>query len=1559
MKQWKINFLIGFLALVLGLMGNTLSVQAEIDGVFEDNPRITFTDDGYAWTIKEALPADIAYTYTMLDEDPSTWPSYWEILNTRVDVGEKSNAEVKGVGQHYYKYKRLGEVPVWYWQVEWPPGSCIHECEEVEWHGVTNTPNGVRCHAAYYSGWMPYCADCGERLSGNYIWATQEAIRDVDVIDVDYGYYYQCPACQHLDIAVDEIGHDCKKVSYNKYKVEYNRNYTGTQEMEPSYHMYNNATQYNGKTVSYSKYLNLNTYTRTGYEFVGWSTVLTEQLKEPQQRSVTLEYLRETFGDAGITFFEDGAEIYNLTDKDVNEDPHGGTVTLYAIWRVAESTLNIDPNGGRYGNSLDVVPIERGYGYVYDIEMDRLIPPAGYKVKFVLDGGSFTGSIIPTLKENGVPYLTTSKAFSYWSQSSPFNGAYRKVQVNGEDVHKYAFLGADGSVDTLTAMYKDVGITLPYATKTGSSFGGWYVDKDTFVNRLGGGGEEVTPTGEITLYARWVTLELESDPNYIDNNKKGAADLTWTQQDTANKTYLLYRSDDGQNFKLLSGETAEVEAGAGVKQVFTYAGNLTREYTIPATGTYTIAAYGAAGMDWGSQPGGKGGMSEGRFSLTKGDKLKIIVGGQEGKLSGGKGTLYGYGGDASSVTLAKTGEYLVVGAGGGGAALDRAGQPGGLATSLLPASDPNSWKGQSGLAGGGGGIPAGTAGGHKESCYQMVDLGYTLVKRTDGIIADNPSAQTMDDWLITYGNSAYVDRDRIEKGGFDFVTVNTYDRGYISSDLLGIYGHSVSDDAQIVLRYGRVGNGSAEAYAPNLTGYGSSYIPTRGNTKVTIDVLADSRHMEGVGALDMEKTWLQVCDQNGNRLKTIFAKDIERETNSWVEIQSSDTDDSMVLVEEGKEKMARFVETITLPEGTTSIYFDASVGQMDADSWLGIHVNEVSFSGGTEKVLSCPTNPGGFTCIPAYGGNSVIGPNALSYKQEAGVQSGTGQVIISMGEIGYTDEMTKTGVPAPDLVAPDKIDEGTVTKKGCGVGMAEVSFDVPKDNGTQYWFKVESYDSETLDYQLTSNVVTETLTTQVKGYYYKLNQVSNTDVGTNIASAAYMARKKGNGMAVDAPVLAPAEGEKTTVQVDMNGKAFVYLHIAPVDMAGNVGETIHILIEEIDCSLETSQINVTDVVSGKDYGTVYPKATNTYYVRADGESPFVLSYDSYLNGNARVAYQIDYQIFKSEIVGNGKTQQYISRLPYSPASYLNNNYQHTISGSSITRMATGENILSYGGYVSAYRKNKLTANRFVSAFTMPASLHGETIKVVPVAGATGDNKITYSEWNNDVNNAVTLIPDGVAPVISGTDVLAALDGVNRTSDIPLFITATDDLSGYKSMTMTVLNRDTNQKKEYDAGPGGSISVTLLVGDEFFSGNLMITIAATDNVGNTRVEEYGATELSIDGYFINNLLTIDNTFSRGELAVLAVDTYGYPQKMTVTIPAAILPGNDHIKTTYNYLYPEYMEDERLFFTIPADCPVGTYDFLLTGYKDGLVVQKTVTIAVTDDPVPISEVKVRIR
>ena len=643
----------GLLALGLMLLFPGQAEAADKKTIY-NSPYVSFSPDGKAFT-------------TCAGDQNYTW--YAEDDSTTVYTGIKSSLRSLRTGEHYYKVARWGEVPVGSWKVVHRPGQCIHDgyTSDENWHGIQFGTQ--KCMQYYYSGWKAFCADCGEPLEDSNIYMSREAASSIQYLDLGSEknpvfYYYLCPFCRNLEQGVGLSAHWCKKISWNQYRIFYDPNikkYNGY--MDYSYHMYNNETIYEGETVTPVTHLTENNYTRVGYVFTGWNT------KQ----------------DGSGVSFTDKEEIYNLSSSDWNDqstwtDTDRGTITLYAQWRKSESTLVIDANGGRY-NGVDKYSLTEPYSSKYLLQKNLIVSPNGYTVAFETNGGT------------NVDTITGTMHFVEWMQIQPFNGFVTN--------DTYMFMAPDRNIDTLKAVYQSDPITLPVTTKDGWSFGGWYYDPD-FSLPAGGAGDQIIPSKDMTLYAQWVDLRLQSVDNYDANDGKGAVDLSWSQSDQNNKTYLVYQKrEDGAWLRVNSAN--DISSTTIINQAYNFEGQF-KQYTVPYTGLYTIDALGAQGKSYGSYTGGYGGSVTGTFWLRKGEVLTYVVGGQDGYNGGGSASSFGNGGGMTSVVSNQKGTLMIAG-GGGGAFSHGNGNAGGSAASVI-----NGNNGQSGMAGGGGGYQGGTAG---------------------------------------------------------------------------------------------------------------------------------------------------------------------------------------------------------------------------------------------------------------------------------------------------------------------------------------------------------------------------------------------------------------------------------------------------------------------------------------------------------------------------------------------------------------------------------------------------------------------------------------------------------------------------------------------------------------------------------------------------------------------------------------------------------------------------------------------------------------------------------
>ncbi len=645
MKGKRSRFIGAFVCLSVLFLVNPIRVSAGL----KNNPYISFSPDESAYTTNAG---DTSYE--------------WYETGMLVETGVPSSVKELKPGQHYYNKRKKDIVSVGVWEVMHEVGICAHDSyiPGTNFHGISY---GTQvCGGYYYSGWFPHCADCGEVIINKLYYMSDDAARSLTEVDVSKAYYYKCPHCDNLEQAVEQPVHVCKGVSYNRYFVRYHANY-GSGYMAKSTHMYNDSTMYEGKEVTPQTTLNLNTYSRIGYNFIGWNTA------------------QDGSGQA----FEDGATIYNLSEQE------GGSVVLYAQWEKCESLLQIDPAGGSYQGNTRITETSGFYGEVYELLLEELIAPKGYVVKFDSMGGI------------AVESQESKQIFSEWNRSIPFYG-----QMTG---NTYTYGAKNSVVDKLTAIYEFAPIVLPSTTKEGYSFGGWYLDA-ACTKPVGTAGDTFLPGKDMTLYAGWVDLQLIAKDNYTANGGKGAVDLTWSQKDTTNKVYSVFQKREGSDWVQIS--SAEKKDSAYASEVsFSYTGK-SGSYTVPFGGFYKITLTGAQGGNYQSYSGGLGGQVQASVYLEKGEKLAYTLGGQNGFHGGGTGTVYAGGGGYSDVSGASQGILLIAG-GGGGASCVGNGANGGLETSIVTGKN-----GENGAAGGGGGYRGGSAGivelhKHTDACKHV------------------------------------------------------------------------------------------------------------------------------------------------------------------------------------------------------------------------------------------------------------------------------------------------------------------------------------------------------------------------------------------------------------------------------------------------------------------------------------------------------------------------------------------------------------------------------------------------------------------------------------------------------------------------------------------------------------------------------------------------------------------------------------------------------------------------------------------------------------------------
>ena len=399
-------------------------------------------------------------------------------------------------GQHRYTSKSVipgSDFPIAKWTLKYPDHTCIHNGYPPKENG--NTWKGFsfgrsRCYRSCQPGWIATCAKCGRELYA-FFYATRDTISQVKSLTNEDSYVSNCvdKNCNNLETGFT-IRHNCDDVSWNRYTVKYYGNGADGGYLSDSSHYYNNATEYEGEAISPQEKLTKSNFCRTGYVFTGWNTKM----------------------DGNGTSFSDEEDFINIQTKlNLGNDDQGKEIRLYAQWKPAYSTLIINPNGGSYDGETSITQRFRS---TFTLDENKLTPPNGFTVLYDTQGGNHKDSTYTTMQ------------LAEWSFSSPLYGMYNvnyKQYLFGAYDTNNVFSSVtehgwhDGCIDTVTANYAGDSFKLPEATYPNGDnpedqkrFGGWYADPECTIF-IGGAGDDFSTDRDMTLYAKWSNLHLDSE----------------------------------------------------------------------------------------------------------------------------------------------------------------------------------------------------------------------------------------------------------------------------------------------------------------------------------------------------------------------------------------------------------------------------------------------------------------------------------------------------------------------------------------------------------------------------------------------------------------------------------------------------------------------------------------------------------------------------------------------------------------------------------------------------------------------------------------------------------------------------------------------------------------------------------------------------------------------------------------------------------------------------------------------------------------------------------------
>lgn len=524
----------------------------------------------------------------------------------------------------------------------------------VEFHSATGTvpmtaPGEIRSRCYDYTNhrhyrnsttWWAICAVCGEyvagRNAGGNTYASRDAVKSLPVLEQGAEYCITCPVCGGIEVT-GYFSHNCKAISANRYTVSYN---IGTSDPNAAGITNNNVWYYNFANL----YENIEVkeqdrtvaecgYTRPGYTFAGWS-----------------------LSENGAVLFQPGASLLTV-QKELNSLDDGASITLYAIWKPNTSYFKVDANtntynGGALYNGAQIWTSQEtphqtsdGSSFItstYTIDRNKITLPKGYTVSFNTDGGSAIQSITAE--------VIFDEGYEIIKQDNGFFDTSTGTYIFGKET------GTADNADIVKLQYFQKPIKLPKPTKGDSGFIGWYTDT-SFTNYVGTEGDSYTPTENVTLYARYSTIEINATDVYykadggtttyanVARDTSGKADNSYSTPDSG----LAIRNATGAanlSIKVTTSNSYKtvyrpyyrlIDSGeAGWKEITTVDGTSsatpnnydatfeisklpsksyiksidnkgTYTYTVQSTGLYKLDAYGAQGGDSSGYTGGFGG----------------------------------------------------------------------------------------------------------------------------------------------------------------------------------------------------------------------------------------------------------------------------------------------------------------------------------------------------------------------------------------------------------------------------------------------------------------------------------------------------------------------------------------------------------------------------------------------------------------------------------------------------------------------------------------------------------------------------------------------------------------------------------------------------------------------------------------------------------------------------------------------------------------------------------------------------------------------------------------
>ena len=334
--------------------------------------------------------------------------------------------------------------------------------------------------------------------------------------------------------------------------------------------------------------------------------------------------------------------------------------------------------------------------------------------------------------DGGSPQPETQTTTQYYNS---INGASNHLYVLPNNVSKTGYTLKSWAEGSLSGTKYALSYNY-YLNKTTTMYAVWEVN--SYGVSVNGSNVTINPTSLNINYAGSGKVTITPSNNYyIESasctNGYTISGLTTGTSATGSQTITINNNSNAQGSTCTIKTAALCPYNIGQTWNYGYTGG-SQSFSTPCAGTYKLETWGAQGGNYGSLLGGKGGSMTGTFTLSKGEALTIVTGGQNGYNSGGGATAYGVGGGMTYINSNTKGTLLIAG-GGGGATSAQAGGVGGSTAGNISGN-----AGQAGHAGGGAGGSGGQSGhAHIHSGYAYTTNNTTYYSTSNGCYTNSAS----------------------------------------------------------------------------------------------------------------------------------------------------------------------------------------------------------------------------------------------------------------------------------------------------------------------------------------------------------------------------------------------------------------------------------------------------------------------------------------------------------------------------------------------------------------------------------------------------------------------------------------------------------------------------------------------------------------------------------------------------------------------------------------------------------------------------------------------------